>query len=306
MTATEIAVGLVPGAPARLGTVVARDVGRGNRQVQVRWADGTEEFVGRANRTVLYRSEHSALHRWLCDPAELRTRFAADPAAVFLTALRDLGGALNCAELTRELTAAGLDQAAVSGVWKSTVQKIFKTHQQVRVDGARYQWSAESVDPHAGLRGLPAAQALARLTDGSRLTAAQKAALAEAVRAGLHPGDQPSPSGVDDQEIRAAQDRQLRVDGARAVAEIAMEIEELAFNGADADLIVERVRVLVEMASLTPIALPGQQVPFDPARHSSLAGFPDAGSAVTVIRPGYFFRTRGEDVLLGKAIVADI
>jgi hypothetical protein len=96
----------------------------------------------------------------------------------------------------------------------------------------------------------------------------------------------------------------LRIDAMRSLAELAIEVEELVANGAEADVLIERVRVLAEINSLEPIGQVGVQLPFDPARHTPLAGYPDAGSPVSVVRPGYTWHAGDEDVLLERAVVA--
>ncbi len=103
--------------------------------------------------------------------------------------------------------------------------------------------------------------------------------------------------------FRAAQDRQLKIDSIRTLAEMAIEVEELAANGAEPDVIIERVRTLAEISELEPIGQVGQPTTYDPARHRPLAGQPDAGSEVSVVRPGYTWHADDDDVLLEKAIV---
>lgn len=104
-------------------------------------------------------------------------------------------------------------------------------------------------------------------------------------------------------QLRSAQDRQIRIDGIRALAELAAEVEELATDRLDGRMLVERVRMLASAHDLEPLGEAGTEAPFDPVIHDPLADSPQAGTTVTVIRPGYRWRPSDEDVLLDRALV---
>jgi hypothetical protein len=105
-------------------------------------------------------------------------------------------------------------------------------------------------------------------------------------------------------QLRAAQDRQVRIDVIRAVAGIAAEAEELAAGQADASVLIERIRVLATMQDLEPIGRAAEPTLFDPDVHESIAGSPDTGTQVAVIRPGYRWTAAGETILIARALVS--
>jgi hypothetical protein len=107
----------------------------------------------------------------------------------------------------------------------------------------------------------------------------------------------------DDSKVRAARERQFRLDALHAVADLAGEIEELAFDSGDADLIVERLRARVKAAALDQVGRPGDGATFDPARHEAQGSRPADGAAVTVVRPGYASAEHGTQLVLRKALV---
>lgn len=104
--------------------------------------------------------------------------------------------------------------------------------------------------------------------------------------------------------LRASHERQIRIDVVRALADLAAEVEELATNQTGSDVLVDRVRGLVVGQALEPIGLAGAGAEFDPTLHEAIGGDPEAGAAVSVIRPGYRWRSAGEDILMHKALVA--
>ncbi|RQX05942.1 hypothetical protein [Micromonospora globispora] len=104
--------------------------------------------------------------------------------------------------------------------------------------------------------------------------------------------------------VRAAQDRQLQIDTIRALADLAAEMEEIAANHLEPELLVERVRALVAAQALEPVGLAGAKVSFDPAQHDPIVGGPLAGAEVMVIRPGYRWHPTGGEILIHKALVS--
>jgi hypothetical protein len=118
----------------------------------------------------------------------------------------------------------------------------------------------------------------------------------EVAVAGLKPGINP--------KLRAAQELQCRIGAARAAAELAIEVEEIAHNGADPEQIVKRVRNALAHKDLTPIGAAGEDTGFDPARHRMQAGDPRPGTPVFILRPGYFWRHGNELMIIEHALVA--
>jgi hypothetical protein len=187
------------------------------------------------------------------------------------------------ARMRKVLVDRGFRDSAVRRAWDKA-RPVLKQDPRIKVDGLWYSWSGERA-------AVPAPDGL--LAEVERLRADKERL--EALLRETH-----------NQQVsfRAAQDRQLRIDAMRSLAELAIEVEELVANGAGADVLIERVRVLAEINSLEPIGQVGVQLPFDPACHTPLAGYPDAGSPVSVVRPGYTWHAGGEDVLLERAVVA--
>jgi hypothetical protein len=194
------------------------------------------------------------------------------------------------ARMRKVLVERGYRESVVQRAWDKA-RPALKQDPHVHVDGLRYSWHGESP-------AVPAPDPLAlpdsALRDEVRTLREEK----ERLEALLRQTHQQQVS------FRAAQDRQLRIDAMRSLAELAIEVEELVANGAEADVLIERVRVLAEINSLEPIGQVGGQVPFDPSCHTPLAGYPDAGSPVSVVRPGYTWHAGDEDVLLERAVVA--
>jgi hypothetical protein len=106
-----------------------------------------------------------------------------------------------------------------------------------------------------------------------------------------------------EQRVRAARERQLRIVAMRALADVLMEVEELAAAGADGAVTVERVRAMAQRQALTPIGRAGATIAFDPAWHRAIGAAPSPGVPVLVIRPGYLWQAGDEEILLGQAQV---
>jgi len=232
------------------------------------------------------------------------TRLRASPAAVFADLLRTCGAALDARALKRLLTDRGLDRTVVDAAWRRA-QPSLRRHRDVRVDPPGvYRWQpgrpAEPVSPEA---------ALDRLVTG-RLPALARAELAEGIREALAERDafEERARGAyrDAAATRAAYERQLRVDAARALADVAMEVEELAAAGADGRVAVERIRALVAGFGLHPIGRAGERTLFDAVRHTPIGVAVPAGSVVLIIRPGYSWQAGDQDVLLARAQIAPV
>jgi hypothetical protein len=104
--------------------------------------------------------------------------------------------------------------------------------------------------------------------------------------------------------MRASQERQLRIDVIRALADLAAEVEELTASGTAPEVLVERVRALLSSWDLEAVGEVGASSTFDPESHEPIIGAPEVGAVVTVLRPGYRWRSGGEDVLLSRALVS--
>ncbi len=99
--------------------------------------------------------------------------------------------------------------------------------------------------------------------------------------------------------IRAAQERQIKIDVIRALADLAAEVEELTAAKAAPEILVERVRGLAATHSLRPIGNANGEVIFDLELHEPIYGAPEPGVPVLVIRPGYIWN----ELILQRALV---
>ncbi|MEU6036054.1 hypothetical protein ABZ801_11660 [Actinomadura sp. NPDC047616] len=104
--------------------------------------------------------------------------------------------------------------------------------------------------------------------------------------------------------MRAAQERQVKIDAVRSLADLAAEVEELAAGKADPDVVMERVRALASDQELEPIGDVGVETTFDRETHEPLVGAPQDGQTVTVLRPGYRWRSDDENLVLFRALVS--
>jgi hypothetical protein len=230
-------------------------------------------------------------------------RLRAYPAVVFTTLLREAGEPRTAKALKAQLTSEGLDPADVDQAWRRA-QPALRRNRHVVFDAAHssYRWSDAEAAPLFSPEG-----ALDRLASG-RLPPDLRMELIDVLRSAVKERDalEARVRGLyaDAQQARAAQDRQARVDAVRALAEVAMEVEELAAARAGPAVTVERVRALAAVAGLEPLGRAGERTGFDPAIHLAVGGYLLVGSPVVVIRPGYVWRTGSDDLLVGKAQVA--
>ncbi|MEV7226953.1 hypothetical protein AB0M79_08005 [Polymorphospora sp. NPDC051019] len=104
--------------------------------------------------------------------------------------------------------------------------------------------------------------------------------------------------------MRAAQERQIRIDVVRALADLAAEVEEIVAAGGDAQVLVERVRGLAMAQGLEPVGSSGAPAKFDPTLHESVGRQPETGATVAVVRPGYRWRFADEEILLHRSVVS--
>jgi hypothetical protein len=236
---------------------------------------------------------------------DLSFRLRAFPAAVFADLIRDAGEPMRAQAVKRLLESMGFGKADVDAAWKRA-QPSLRRHTYVDFDAAtgKYGWRDGGAGPK-----LSAEAALDRLVT-QRLTAMGRIELAELVRAALHERDELEARArgayLEAVRTRSAEERQIRVDAARALAEVAMEVEELAAAGSHPLVTVERVRTLAAGFGLAPIGRAGEESVFDPAWHAPIGAPVLAGTVVKVIRPGYTWRANEQDVLIAKAHVAPV
>jgi hypothetical protein len=222
------------------------------------------------------------------DRSELDFRLRAVPAAVFVDLLRQADGPLDARALKRRLEDLGVPKATVDAAWRRA-QPGVRRHANVVVDETRhaYGWSAATAaaavfSPRAALDELIK----------PRVPVTAKVQAADVVQAALRERDE-----------QQARQRDVVATAIRALAQLAMEVEELATAGTDTPTLVARVREVVRDHRLTPIGRAGERVEFDPARHTSTGAELVRGASVTVVRPGYLWRDGDVEVMLAKARV---
>lgn len=213
-----------------------------------------------------------------------------------LRILQDAGEPLSAAEVKKALQAAGVAKAEADKAWPA-LQKRIKSHEEVATEGTRYRWVGE---PPAAPDPL---EALDRLLNGE-MSAAEKAALAAVIRTALSVPDSPAdvaPPEDDD----AKRQRQAQIDAVRQLAELASEVEELLANETEPPVMIRQIRAWVKRSGLDPVGQAGEETTFDRTQHQPIMGRIRDGAPVIVVRPGYTWKTREEDVLLGKAVVEE-
>jgi hypothetical protein len=215
----------------------------------------------------------------------LAEKFRADAEAAILEVLRGSSRALTRSEVVATLSKAGVDEPAARRAWKHLLPAI-RANEQVSEDRNRYRWVAQP-------SRMTAAEALQTLAQG-RLPAAKAAELADIVAAAVVNPEQ------------AARQRQQAIDGVRALAALAIEVEELATKQASARAVVHRVRARVRRSGLEPIESAGDETRFDPKVHQPIGRAIPAGTKVIVVRPGYVWHAPTEDVQLHEAVVQEL
>jgi hypothetical protein len=210
------------------------------------------------------------------------------------------GGAVGAGAVKAELRTDGLTEAEVERVWDR-----FRGHAadlarvRVEVHGHAYQYRlVPAPSPEQALARL--AQAGAASTDRAELVEIVAAALA---RSAPSPDGEPTIANSD--VLSGETERMRRIRAVRALAELAIEVEELAVHRASPQALIHRVRSRASHAGLEPIESAGDRTSFDRARHVPIAGSIMDGTAVVVVRPGYVWRTGDEEILLVAAVVQD-
>jgi hypothetical protein len=212
-------------------------------------------------------------------------RFKADPGAAFVSVIRTSNGAATLGVIREHLIEAGATKAEVNAKWK-TVQPLLSEHPNIiRPTSTGYSWS-----------DVPgsASKALASLSKPRKLPDWLRTALAETIAAALDvPGD----------SERSTHGATSRVEGARALAEVACYMEQLVYDGAGTEPLMNWLRGHAADRSLEFIGRPGETLAFDPNEQVAMAGNPQAQSKVTVVRPGAFLVGEDSPVLISRALV---
>jgi hypothetical protein len=204
-----------------------------------------------------------------------------DPLDAVLHVLQQAGRPLTAGQVKQALQADGLTAADADAAWRRS-QKRLSAHEHIVVDHEhRYEWSAQPLVPDPE-------RALDRLAQGG-LTAAQRSRLAAVVRDGLGGGTEPHAT----------------IPMVRALAELAIEVEELTVNQASSRAMIHRVRAQVQRVGLEPIDAAGEQSTLDRARHEPVGRPIEDGAPVIVVRPGYVWKAPTGDVLIARAVVRD-
>ena len=221
--------------------------------------------------------------------------FATDALAAILSVLEEAGRELTAPQIKAALRARGVTPERLRS-WAS-IRPRLASHGQVRVGGdshhRTYQFIGRAVTPSP-------LDALALLA-GQRLSAARRAELADVVRAALSiPDTRLSTSGV----VSARLDRVL-LPLLQALAQMAIEVEELATNAASARAVIHTVRALAKLADLHPVERAGESTQFDRSRHVSVGRPIPDGATVVVVRPGYTWNRPDAETLIARAVVQD-
>jgi uncharacterized membrane protein len=212
----------------------------------------------------------------------------ADPLACVLGVLREAGQAWTATDIKQALARAG--RADLDGEWPR-VQRRLRHHPYVLVEGTRpltYRFAAPS--PPSPLEALDA------LVAGG-LPPDVRTAYLELLRDALHG------SSVDTEE--AGRRRQGRIDSLRALAELAIEVEELVANEASGRTLVQRVRSRVKRSALEPVERAGEETTYDRKRHKPIGGSIADGATVVVVRPGYLWKSDDGDVVISRPVVEE-
>jgi hypothetical protein len=211
--------------------------------------------------------------------------FDSDRYAAVVRIVQEAEAAVSATDIMATLRAAG---ATIDARAWDPLQRRLRADEHIVVEsGFRYRWVAQP-----DMAAPDAFERIARAA-GRRTSPA----LLDSVRRAL--------DDVVDPRETDAQQRQATLDGVRALAELASEVEELAANDASARALVHRVRSRVRLSGLEPIERAGDQVAFDRRRHEPIGAPIAAGATVTVVRPGYTWKSPDEEVLVAKAVVQE-
>lgn len=102
--------------------------------------------------------------------------------------------------------------------------------------------------------------------------------------------------------MREAQERQIRIDAIRALAELAAFVESSS-GRVEPDRLKARVTTLVGRQGVRRVEIPDDVVAFDPRRHESVGVAVEPGEGVVVRRCGYTWDSPQEEIVLVRALV---
>jgi hypothetical protein len=216
----------------------------------------------------------------------LADQYAQDPVGVVLQILRSSASPMTPAEVQARLESGGVPDARRA--WKG-VQPKLATHDHVVRDDGTYAWSDRARTPSP----LEALDLIAR----GRASGPRKAELLAIITSAL--------TGPRVDSVVAARQRQAEIDAARALAELASEVEELVVNEVSATTMIHRVRSRVRRSDLEPVDRAGEETTFDRKRHKPISGSIRDGAPVVVVRPGYIWKAPTEDLLVVRPVVED-
>jgi len=103
--------------------------------------------------------------------------------------------------------------------------------------------------------------------------------------------------------LRTSQERQIRIDTVRALADLASFVEG-ALVRQPPERVIARMTSMLARQGLERLGEPGADVPYDPAQHDAVGGTPETGEIVLVRRAGYtWVGPDGDDIVLVRALV---
>jgi hypothetical protein len=219
----------------------------------------------------------------------LADQYAQDPVGVVVQILRRAAAPMTAAAIKKELAAGGVARADLAEPGWRPVREGLGQHPNVNVDSLRYSWRERPRTPSP-------VEALDLLAQG-RAKGARKAELLAIVRGAL--------GGPPVDPVVAARQRQAEIDAARALAELASEVEELVVNEVSAATMIHRVRSRVRRSDLEPVDRAGEETTFDRKRHKPISGSIRDGAPVVVVRPGYVWKAATEDLLVVRPVVEE-
>jgi hypothetical protein len=188
--------------------------------------------------------------------------------------ISEAGGRISTTNIKNRVVSAGADKTEVGRKW-DTARPLIYLHPHVRrgPGSSDHEWSAEPI---------PSAEAVKRLADraGRKKVSWLTDALLTVITDSLAAAET---SGV---TAETTWNEQRRLEKAQVLAEIAAEVEMLAWDGQDARAIVKWMRSELLDRRLEPTASPGEQVEYDPHIHHT-PGIIASGTVAEVIRPGY-------------------
>jgi hypothetical protein len=226
-------------------------------------------------------------------PAVLAELFVASAESAVIRVLQESGRGLTKGEIIKALVDGGVDEAAADRAWDSVRRRLnlradVAAHREGR--GNRYTWIGKPMPvprhPSEAFEQL--------LANGA--TRVNREVLIEMVRTALDRQGRSNP---------ASRAEQVEMDAARALAEMAIEVEELAAKEASARAMIHRVRARMKRMRLEPIDRAGDQVAFDRQRHQPIGPDIPDGAPVVVVRPGYVWKTPNRDLLIERPVVQD-